>query len=394
MRPAQSPRLRKQFVGFITIISLAIILVVNKQNDYNDRDYPSPEIHSLRSQNESRNESLEDPCGLWRRKFPSHKPSNTSSFFNCDSIDGKCQYFYPTRFFDSECGIGKDYIDFIKTAKHLQQNGTLWSPPNPYVPLPKVSMTSKDGKQNVITGLPFITQNISFIHVHKTGGTSLVSAFTQVTRKNKFKGQRYMIYNQVKLGTDAYKMGINATSKILDGAVTYQDEWGLNDLLVTAVLRDPIDRFVSAVGQAMGGKGSSLTQTGEAATYRTSCKKNTIPETLRCSIDFILANSTFWELHFTPMALELSFGTMYKNVPVAVFPFEVVPKYLEELGGSSKKQLKMGSTSRAKLLKTMNSTHLDQDMIRDVCNIYIVDVIMMRSLGWEVPRCDKYVTKD
>jgi len=54
----------------------------------------------------------------------------------------------------------------------------------------------------------------------------------------------------------------------------------------------------------------------------------------------------------------------------------------------------MGSTSRAQLLKIMNSTHLDQDMIRDVCNIYIVDVIMMRSLGWEVPRCDKYVTKD
>lgn len=39
----------------------------------------------------------------------------------------------------------------------------------------------------------------------------------------------------------------------------------------------------------------------------------------------------------------------------------------------------------------MSVKDYDDDMIRDVCEIYKVDVIMQRSLGFKVTSCDPFI---
>ena len=351
---------------------------------------------------------VEDSCTEWLESFPKYEPSKESSFFNCDSPEGQCKYFYPSRFWNSQCGIGKKFSSLLETTKKLQEEAKLWLN-MPYIPLPHIKITSATNQTNDATGLPFRTKNITFIHVHKTGGTSLVSAYSQSMSKYKFNGRRNIIYNPTLIekekvmpkemlnttedrkqwgGVRQYQSNKRVTTRLLDGGVVFQDEWGPKDMMITAIVRDPIDRFVSAVGQAMGATGSVRNK----SSFKSRCSIEGIEETLQCAINYIKANGTFFELHFTPMALELSFGSMYKDVPIAIFPFEAVPDYLHELG-IAKKKLKEGSKSRIKHLRGMNSSHLDENMIQSVCDIYNVDVVMMRSLGWEVPRCDKYLPK-
>ena len=335
--------------------------------------------------------------------------TDIKSLFNCNSKEGKCKWHYPAKFFDEHCGIGKDYIDQIQTLKDLHEKKELWLNGPPII-IPWAAITPQVNNHKYRKE-PYPTHNISMTHVHKTGGTSLVAAFSVIVR-SKAKGKRLTVYQPGRTPPPKAKSTLlrgktipknprnydapahvasrryNETSAFLDGAVKYRSTWGLHDHTLFAVIRDPAERFISAIGQATGAFGSS--NNGVAKLLIEECVKSTPKESLSCFVDLIQRDGTLVEVHFTPMVMEISFATMWKDIPVAVFPFEEVPDLMNELGADPKSKKKDGHVSgyrKNAVLTNMTFSDYDDDSLSKLCQIYLMDVLFMHHLGYET-HCD------
>lgn len=271
--------------------------------------------------------------------------------------------------------------------------------------------------------IPLPLHNLSMVHVHKTGGTSLVTAFSSLSSRKNVKGKRMITYQPMSSRLRPRFRSKKLTTKVnlklreramerekgleldqssdpkyrkesgafLDGAMKYRRNWGEREHTLFAVVRDPAERFISAIGQATGAYGSS--NNGVAAWLRDNCLKKTGQETLRCFVDMMMKNDTWIEVHFTPMALEISFATMNKDIPVAVFPFIEVPTLMYELNqkpGSKKKDGKKKGFRASEVLTTLTVHDYDEGTLRDLCNVYLVDILFLHHIGYAT-KCDSYI---
>ncbi len=216
------------------------------------------------------------------------------------------------------------------------------------------------------------------------GGGASASASASAVSSSLRRGARSAKY------TPAY----DETSEVVSHAVKYRapDDWGPDDHTIFAVVRDPVDRFVSAIGQATGAYGS--TKNGVGKQLLDACLRPTSKQTLNCFIDLMHTNSTWIEVHFTPMLLEISFATFYRDVPVAIFPFEEVPNLLMELGADPKKKRKDGAAKdyrKHEVLTKMSVEDYDDDMLKKLCRVYKMDAMLMIQLGYAT-KCEKFMT--
>lgn len=94
-----------------------------------------------------------------------------------------------------------------------------------------------------------------------------------------------------------------------------------------------------------------------------------------------------------PQALTLGFATQMHNVPVAVFKFEDSFKaVLSEMGINPNLKIRDGTENRkSPVLNNMTIMDYTSMLIQQVCELYEVDVIMHRFLGWDVPGCNSYI---
>lgn len=112
--------------------------------------------------------------------------------------------------------------------------------------------------------------------------------------------------------------------------------------------------------------------------------RDTSREALRCFVDLVRRNTTWIELHFAPMAVEISFATTYRDVPVAVFPFGEVPSLLYKLDAEPGERRKDGRERvfcREGVLGNLSVADYDDDVLRTLCGIYAVDVLLLRHIG-------------
>jgi len=102
------------------------------------------------------------------------------------------------------------------------------------------------------------------------------------------------------------------------------------------------------------------------------------------------------ELHFTPQALEISFATMWQDIPVAVFDFKDLPNILKYFELDPNTRFRDGHTTgyrKSPVLEKMTVEDYDHEMLKDLCKLYEVDVVMQRHVGLKVPLCDPYVPR-
>ena len=341
---------------------------------------------------------------------------DVTSIFNCGSEDGTCLWYHPGKFLDEYCGVGKEFFPQLEYMKELYDSQELWLSGPPIV-LPWASIVPENMRQNPYKDGPWNRHNLSMTHVHKTGGTSLVTAFGNVLSRGA-KGKRHTVYMpgrktlvlsasqqriREKRIADGLKVhngpgksviygsSFNQSSAFLDGATKYKREgdWGEKDHTLLAVVRDPAERFISAIGQATGAFGSS--QNGIGKQLLDECLKDTTKATLNCFIDLMKTNSTWIEVHFTPMVLEISFATIYKDIPVAVFPFDQVPNLLKEFATNPVSKRKDGNKPgyrKSDVLTNMTVADYDDDMLKKLCEVYKMDVIFMKHIGMST-NCDK-----
>lgn len=346
---------------------------------------------------------------------------DVDSIFNCGGETGTCKWFYPAKFLDATCGVGKEFISKVNKMKDLYEARELWLSGPPIV-LPFAKIVPQSMRPNPYSKKPWRQHTISMTHVHKTGGTSLVTAFSGVASKGA-KGFRHTVYmpgqkpytgkvlekkmadadrieklrgTRPKIGprkSVIYGTGFNQSLAFLDGATKYknEDDWKEGEHTLFAVVRDPADRFISAIGQATGAFGSSANGIGRL--LLDECLKETSRDTLRCFIDIMYTNSTWIEVHFTPMLLEITFATIYKDIPVAVFPFQEVHNLMLELGANPDVKKKDGHAKgyrKSPILTNMTVADYDDDMLKRLCGIYKMDVMFMNQIGMTT-KCDKVI---
>lgn len=394
-------------------------------------------------------------------------PRDSGNVFDCDDkVNGKCVYFYPSHFFMNDTiavKIGEeDGLNFRKRDQYakgseyyylLEQMEDLLKERKLYLNMPYIglwTMTFTPDHINPVTKAPFPHQNVTFIHIHKTGGTTVVrhanSQMKTLTGRSVSQFRVYMWQWMVGMNfpgvrpadggpilTPARLRGgnnpqtrqrlqkllfekavdhlkhatrfrpssvaaSNAAGRTSD-AVATTTAWRETDHELFAVVRDPLDRFVSAIGQAMGAMGS--TKNGVAAQLKADCinsERYTLEAsrfTLQCIVDQIKQRGFFFEIHFTPQAVETAFATqMLPDTPVALFHMSDIQDVLAAIGCNPEKKVREGQGGKyrpAAVLQDMSVDDFTPELTQQVCELYRVDVIMMRTLGHEVPKCDPYV---
>lgn len=371
------------------------------------------------------------------RKDEMFLSSSAKSIFNCNRTNAHatnplCRYHYPARFFDEECGIGRRFSYLVRDAEAKRLNGTLWEnmPRIGYPTLTinnvcvkrkiyvrmsdilkikstnqRVSETSKrltnigessrtvsDGDDGLVRCL---TERVSHLHVHKAGGTSVRTVF--IAYQKIFARKTSLVQHaffSAKFSGDPKSHLFERAKGPLRRATRYPSSiFAPHQHVLFATVRDPTERFLSSVGQAVGGSGSKLNQIGKVIEKECfSRETRTATAALRCVADYVKTHGTWIELHFAPQALDVAFTTLWQDVPVAVFDFRHLPDILNYLGANNA-HARDGDTFgyRLRLLRTATIDDYDEHTLKTVCELYEVDVIMRRSLGMTVPRCDKYI---
>jgi hypothetical protein len=299
----------------------------------------------------------------------------------------------------------------------LKRNATLWLN-MPAIGFPTFSFDSTLQTTPPMNGTSFLNETISFIHVHKAGGTTLHNAYTLLSKVTKHPVQRhrwFMPGRRIRRRVRKHNNDSNAvenlswgkdvsptkedtsdeTRQFLANAMVYPNYGRFEETqhVLFAVVRDPVERFISSIGQAMGGKGSQNNQVSLWLQKR--CIKESSQETLRCCIDYVKEHGWWFELHFTPQVLDISFSTMWMDIPVALFPFRHLPDILQHIGTPTTHS-RDGSAKSYRphaVLTNMTVTDYDDAMLKDICTIYEMDVVMQRNLGMEVPKCDAFIPR-
>jgi len=260
----------------------------------------------------------------------------------------------------------------------------------------KLSTVLKDiGQHNSKDGQHCLTERISLLPVHKAGCSSLRKVFDFLTSE-KSNGQRIRHkFYATKSGPTSAAKRKEAEAFALDSlakATKYPDKvFAPEQHVIFAVVRDPTERFISSIGQALGGTGSRSNRV--APRLKKECLKETSSKTLKCLAHYVKDHGFWIELHFTPQVVDISFTTIYQDVPISVFPFTELNTILEYLGNGNIWE-RSGSSENYRsdaLLKNMSVNDYDEESLQVVCEIYEMDVRMQRSLGFQVPRCDPFI---
>lgn len=124
-------------------------------------------IESTANLQEKQAQTIEPTALAGRRNEDNSRISmGNGSIFNCDGTNGRCVYFYATKFFHPENGIGKEYRYILEQIESLRQKRQLWAN-MPRIGFPTFSFY--ETALNPMTNQPFYRHNVTFIHVHKAG---------------------------------------------------------------------------------------------------------------------------------------------------------------------------------------------------------------------------------
>jgi len=382
--------------------------------------------------------------GKCRYFYPSHFFIDPSHINSTSSFSNSSQY-----------AKGSKFYHLLEEMEKLIQERKLWLH-MPYVGL--WTMSFFNDKINPETNQNFQQQNLTFLHVHKTvsdrclvpgisfvvkenidfshtffslvaqshlfekGGTTVVkhansriqSITGKATQHFKVFMFQWLVGQQNSMAVRLRGAHSNAfppmhespamfetTLDHLKHATKYKQpsEWNARDHLLFGIVRDPTERFISMIGQAFGAHGSARNG-GVAEELKRDCLNSETYSldasrfTIQCVISKIKEHGYFFEIHFTPQAVEVAFSTqMTPNIPVALFPFENLKEVLTEIGCSPDSKVRDGGGRYrpSPVLQSMSVNDYTPDLVRQICELYEVDVILLRMLGWTASSCDPYI---
>lgn len=299
---------------------------------------------------------------------------NASQFWNCELPTTPCRYFNPYHFFQEE-------------AKDLQEDYKRLGGANNNLPaMTALSWSSTSHKSSSASALP---QNLSFVHIHKSGGTTVKTLLAQAK-------QRLLRVNNTKAELNNYKYSFGGGSlerkernqQKRQAHIEGMIQLGQPSAVVFALVRDPLERFVSAVQQVMHYNEE----------FRQKCLKWTTRTTLQCAIQYTRETRYLRDVHIIPMATHFRLWDQYETAQIAILHIQEMPvlaKYLGVMTNQTTTATMPHARDRSqvqyatsKVLANMNvQRDCSPQMIEDLCRLYAIDVVLLKSLGYDSPYC-------
>ena len=260
-----------------------------------------------------------------------------------------------------------------------------------------------DGGLAVLGSWPEGLSELTYLHLHKCAGTTLMNAIGDL--RQRLGATVNMVYSgSGRAGVANLDSHMRKTA--LDQRMANNEGEGH---AVFTVLRDPVARFLSSTGEVMRLSNSSK--------FRRACLKGTGTATdmLECVLNELERWGTWTDIHFYPQTVEIIKSTSaQEGVTVSFFSYDDIKQILLELGcdvdrnerqrndaeyflsrweDMDKKRNAKSTTGAeqrrkdATMLSEMSIDDLTRELKDDICRIYAVDVKLMRHYGVRVPHC-------
>ncbi|GKY91000.1 hypothetical protein MPSEU_000072800 [Mayamaea pseudoterrestris] len=282
--------------------------------------------------------------------------------FNCSHPESPCVYFELGKFLE-------------------QQNITLnqtWRSMNPNLPaITSLRWSTRNVMAATQASWMHIPANVSFIHIHKCGGSS-VKAIFQALRKQWSRRNPNL---DVHVNTYQSSFGSSNLQQRLRNEHERQihiESLSLHpsQQVVFTIVRDPVDRFISAVQQVMHYHHD----------LRKACLLPSATRTIECAMTYMETQAAN-DVHLVPM---LSHLRLLHGVKLRVFQLEhlhVLSNYFTNRTIRVRDRSD-SETATSLVLANMSASDCTQDMLQKICEMYAVDVAMMHSMGLSTKYCD------
>ena len=318
---------------------------------------------------------------------------NVSPFFGCSSNESICKDFVPKHFFkvyvaDQVLRNEADHEN-VSPEQTLKDWRNFVGLENSNLPaLDSIWWTTKVGRASAVN----FPRNITFVHDHKCGGTSVQSTLYRRARslrqqegldasvdtfKHSFGGGS----KEKKLTWDMQRMAhIKAISKL-------QDSGDHSSHPVFSTLRCPVERFLSAIQQVMQYNSDFKSKCLHGNKFFSSSASEAVSRqrTIQCSILDIKETAFRRDVHLIPMA---SHFRLMDDIRISMFELNDIEELLQYLGGersnvkSSTIHARDKSKARSTILAKLSVDDCTQDMVAEICSLYGVDVALMNYLGF------------
>lgn len=333
------------------------------------------------------------------------------SFFDCDSAKSKCTFLYPGEFYHNYNRIISSKTEWRKTIGLDNSNLPALTSLSWWTTFSASDMSSSNLQRldYLIDEHLGLSRNLTYIHVHKCGGTSIQSALSKRASKVRRMEFRYQMLNSsAAMYSDIHHYkhsygGGSPRKKAVWDKERIEHIQALRDGLyqnnqtafpVFTVLRDPLDRFVSAVQQVMHYN----------AEFRSKCLReppNSIDEVMaaalrqqiiQCAMDDMEETRYRRDVHLQPMAAHFRLldgnGDEVKDTPISIFHMNDLRHVLDEITETSEQTTSIHARDRSDenyatspLLATLSVDDFSDDMIQQICRLYHVDYSLLKWLG-------------
>lgn len=226
-----------------------------------------------------------------------------------------------------------------------------------------------------------LPHSVLYFHMRKAAGTTIEKAMVEATRimtnttNGKIQAKTAKLFPWKYRRNEEFKKSFRTKSM---AALKIVEDSNANDAKVFTVIRDPVSRFLSGVSQQLDSV--NKTKTNE-------CVKATPRSTIDCVLDRIQEFGLQLNVHYIPQAVNLKGVLRGQKIPVEIFEMKDLPQILTQFGADTSTRENPGDAKDG-ILAEINSSILDDELIKTICKLFAIDVDMMHYLGLKVPYCD------
>lgn len=217
-----------------------------------------------------------------------------------------------------------------------------------------------------------------YYHIHKTGGGSMASHIPTNMIKYNSDLQR-------DLGSKRYDQLCQERMELVYKNQQQQNQNSEHPTIqVFTFLRDPLDRFLSSLGQVLKGPKGLLRDR-----FMPCYTKMTTKDLIECVLNKMEQRLSFLDDHFVPQSFELYIGLMGYNISVNVVDLSLLSMVIQQMGGAVDATHENSAVGRIQDFPhfDLNPSALTPSMQVRICRLYEADLLLLKEAGVTSTRC-------